>query len=599
MIKDQNFNTPVELDEILLNVRKPARYIGQEYNAVYKKLSYKNINFALCFPDSYEIGMSHLGLKILYNILNKQEDVYAQRCFSPWPDMQLQMQKQNIKLFSLETQTPLNYFDIIGFSLQYELGFTNVLGMLDLAGMALHSEQRKTGPLVIAGGPCCLNPEPMYKFIDAFFIGESEELILEFLNVYRQFKKKFLNFDKNNQDELTALKIELLERIARIEGIYVPRFYTQDFNHSLDLIPQKSYLPKKIKRRFVSDLNNAEYFEAPCVPYVDIVHDRISLEIMRGCPNRCYFCQAGFTINPLRMRSVENLISMARKIYANTGYDNISFCSLSSANYPQLKKLILKVHDFFKEKGLGISLPSLRVDKEFLSVISLISDLKKTGLTFAPEAGSGRLRKLINKNLDMEKLSETILTAYQTGWRRLKLYFMIGLPTETETDLLGIVQMINEYSELKKQVDGRPARVSVGISNFIPKAHTPFQWLGMERRDQLGVKQKFLRDRLLKRILDVDFHDIDMSFIEACLARGDRSMAAVIEKAYFLGARFDAWTNFFNYNIWQEAFEKTGLKAEHYVNEGYALDCVLPWDHIDCLIKKNELKQYYTNISTV
>ncbi|MCG2711191.1 MAG: TIGR03960 family B12-binding radical SAM protein [Candidatus Omnitrophica bacterium] len=584
MIKKIKGQKKVSIEDFLLEVRKPARYIGKEFNSIAKDIDDSGIHFALCFPDSYEIGVSHLGIKILYNILNNQNDVCCERCFSPWPDMEDKLRERGIGLFSLESQRQISAFDIIGFSLQYELCYTNVLSMLNLSGIPLQSSLRDAHPLIIAGGPCTVNPEPMAEFIDVFFIGEAEESILEFINIYRDLKKRFPLDADDNKERVKENRRQMLREISKIPGIYVPRFYVlkEVTRAKPRLVPGGSEFPEKIQRRFVADLEQAAYFTKPPVPFIDVVHDRISLEIMRGCPHRCFFCQAGFTINPVRVRSVPKLLELARQTYINTGYDDISFCALSSASYPYLKELISKTHSFAKENGMGISLPSLRIDKDFIGILSMLGDLKKTGLTFAPEAGSRRLRKLINKDIDMERLKEAVVEAYRSGWRRLKLYFMIGLPTETQDDLMGIINLIEKFSALKKSVDNKRAKVSVGISNFIPKAHTPFQWHPMETIESLVEKQSFLRKRLKRRYLDVDFHGAGMSFIEASLTRGGRPVSAVIRKAYEKGARFDAWKNMFDFNKWKNAFDEAGIDPEEIACQRRGIDIPLDWSHIDC-----------------
>ncbi len=584
MIKRLKEQKKVYLEDFLLEVRKPGRYIGREFNCIEKEVDESGIHFALCFPDSYEIGMSHLGIKILYNILNKQKDVCCERCFAPWPDMENELRRRGIGLFSLESRRQISAFDVIGFSLQYELCYTNVLSMLELADIPLSSSLRDCHPLIIAGGPCTVNPEPMAEFIDVFFIGEAEESILDFINAYRDLKKRFPLDEIGSKEVVKKNREQILAEISKIPGLYVPRFYElKEVNAAQRrIVPISKKFPERIKRRFVEDLENSDYFTKPPVPFIDVVHDRISLEIMRGCPNRCYFCQAGFTINPVRVRSVSKLLELARQTYFNTGYDDISFCALSSSNYPYLKELIRQMHLFAKENGMGISLPSLRIDKDFIGVLSMIGDLKKTGLTFAPEAGSSRLRKLINKDIDMQRLKEAVVEAYRSGWRRLKLYFMIGLPFETQDDLLDMVALIEEFSALKKSIDNKRAKISVGISNFIPKAHTPFQWHKMQTIESLLEKQSFLRKRLKRKYLDVDFHDARMSFIEAGLGRGDRHMSAVIKKAYEKGARFDAWKNMFDFNKWKEAFMEEDINAQEIVCQRRDKDKPLSWSHIDC-----------------
>jgi len=580
---------PVNLEPFLLEVRKPARYIANEVNSIIKEQTAAMINFALCFADAYELAMSHLGIKILYSVLNNIDDVYCERCFSPWTDMEEKMREHKIPLFALETARPIETYDIVGFSLQYELGYTNLLNMLDLSNIPLAGKDRDMcHPLVIAGGPCSTNPEPMADFIDVFFVGESEEMIVEFINVFREFKnKQSKNLEIADKPELKNKRHELLNQLAEIPGLYIPRFYNYDKNNVL--IPNNAQAAKTVSRRFVADLDRTVYFTKPPVPYIEIIHDRISIEIMRGCPNQCFFCQAGFTINPVRIRKVETIMALAQETYDNTGYDNISFCALSSANYPYLIELIKTMHAFCHPRGMGISLPSLRVDPQFLGLISMLEGLKKSGLTFAPEAGSSRLRKIINKDIDIEALKQAVLEAYRKGWKRLKLYFMVGLPTETDDDLLEIVKMIEEFSGLRKTIDGRWGQVSVGISNFIPKAHTPFQWLGMRTIESLQQKQDFLRQRLKRRNFEVDFHDPEMSFIEACMSRGDRRLGLVIKQAFDNGARFDAWNGVFDFELWKQAFSTTGIDPGEYVYNQKEFTQPLPWDHIDCGFPKYKL----------
>ncbi|MCG2704126.1 MAG: TIGR03960 family B12-binding radical SAM protein [Candidatus Omnitrophica bacterium] len=581
------------INDFLLEVQKPARYIGSEFNSVHKHLTPDMIHFAVCFPDAYEIGMSHLGLKIIYDILNRQDDVFCERCFTPWTDMEQQLRRRGIPLFGLESKTPLSEFDIIGFSLQYELGYTNVLNMLNLANIPLSSRERLRHPLVIAGGPCCYNPEPLSEFIDVFFLGEAEDMLLEFTALYRTFKNNTAALEKNDDAAYAKEKENFLRQAAGIEGLYLPRFYEyrQAGGKGFCRIPLFPEAAAKIKRRFLDSLENNDYATSPPVPFIEVVHDRINLEIMRGCPNRCLFCQAGFTMNPVRVRSVEKVRRMAEKTWRATGYDTLSFCALSSASYPYLKELIMSLHAFCAERGLGISLPSLRIDKEFLGIISMLGELKKTGLTFAPEAGSLRLRKVINKNIDVGELKEAVLEAYRAGWRRLKLYFMIGLPTETEEDLLCMINLIEEFSSLRKAIDGRRGKVSIGISNYIPKPHTPFQWLGMDDMSSLSAKQEFLRRRLSGKYLDVDFHNVRMSYVEAYLSRADRSAAAVIKKAFENGARFDAWTDKFNFNIWMDAFRQAEIAPDYFVHKHHDFQACLPWEHIDCGVRRQALQE--------
>ena len=547
-------------EEFLDSVEKPARYIGGEVNSIVKEITPDMLKFAICFPDIYEIGMSHLGIKILYHILNKQPDVSCQRCFSPWMDAEAVLREKKIPLTSLENKMALSEFDIIGFSLQYDLCYTNVLNILDLSGIPVYSKDRDSNhPVVIAGGPCAYNPEPMVEFIDAFVVGEAEEVVLEIIQKFRD-----TSFKNNRNKDL------ILKALAQIPGVYVPKFYSLESSG-------------QIVRRYIEDFSKVDVPTALPIPFINIVHDRIAIEIMRGCPNNCYFCQAGFTSRPVRTRTADQVLELAKLSYQNTGLEKIAFCSLSSANYPQLKELIFRMHDFCKDKGIGVSLPSLRIDKEFTEVLSLISSMKKTGLTFAPEAGTDRMRKLINKNLDMDRLKEAVIEAYRLGWQKIKLYFMIGLPGETELDLEGIVSLADEFSLLRKQVSRRRGQINVSISNFIPKPHTPFQWFGMDTRESLLKKQQFIYNKMkpLKH-LNVSFHDIKMGFLESYLSRGDRTMHSIIYKAFSLGARFDAWSSEFNYNIWQEAFKEHPINPEQYVCCKKEISSDLPWSFIRC-----------------
>ncbi|MCP4650051.1 MAG: TIGR03960 family B12-binding radical SAM protein [PVC group bacterium] len=574
----------MEIEKFLLDVQKPGRYIGREFNSINKEITPDTFNFVLCFPDVYEIGMSHLGMKVLYHILNKQKDVFCERCFAPWTDMEKVLREQAIPLMSLESQRSLQEFDVIGFSLQYELSFTNVLNMLDLANIPLYSKDRVRAPLIIAGGPCAYNPEPMAEFIDVFVVGEAEELILELVAACREFKDTVTHIPESDLEVYAQAKEKLLLKLANIEGVYVPRFYNPEVENGMivSVTARDQDIPCSIKRRYVEDLDAAEFPVSPPVPYVEIVHDRISLEIMRGCPNQCFFCQAGFVTKPVRIRSAEKVIQLAEESYRNTGYEKISFCALSSANYPHLQEVISRLHSSCQEKGVGISLPSLRVNKDFSGILALMGGLKKSGLTFAPEAGSERLRRLINKQIDIQRLKEAVLEAYRLGWKKLKLYFMIGLPTETEEDLESIVALVKEFTLLRKEVDGRRGQINVSISNFIPKPHTPFQWMGMEKTDVLLNKQEFLRSKLRAKNIDISFHDVKMSFLEAYLCRGDRSLHVVLEKAFRLGARFDGWSNMFNSNIWKEALGQHALGAQEYVCKPREQTESLPWGHIDC-----------------
>lgn len=548
---------PLLTKELLLSVSKPARYIGGEMGSVKKDLSSVDVKVCLCFPDTYEIGMSHLGLRILYDLINRRADCAAERAFSPWVDMEEKMRQQNIPLFSLETKTRVKDFDILGFSLQYELSYTNALNVLSLAGIPLRSQGRDSSfPLIIAGGACALNPEPMADFIDCFVIGEAEDAISEIMDAVKEHKRS----GSNDKDLL-------LKRLAEIEGVYAP------------LYPPCG---KKVVKRFVKDLDKSLDVERWIVPYIEIVHDRISVEIMRGCPHGCCFCQARSSFYPLRILSADKIIDGTRRLYQKTGYEDISLLSLSSSDHPELKDIVVRLAREFKDKGVGISLPSLRAKGYVGELSQIFGSTRKTSLTFAPEAGTQRLRRVIHKNIDIAELFDVARQAYGAGYRLLKLYFMIGLPTETQEDLDGIIDLCVRLSQSKKEIDGHPAQLNVSISNFIPKPHTLFQKEGALSREALLEKQDYLRKRLkrYRGTIHPTFHDVRASFLETVLARGDRRLGQVIEEAFHHGAKFDAWGNQFNFSIWKDAFRATAVDPDAYVRppkDGQA-PC---WDFID------------------
>lgn len=532
-----------KLEGILLSVAKPGRYLGNEWNAAKKDLDRVDVKFALAFPDIYDVGMSYLGFRIIYGVLNNSCDIACERVFAPWPDLEEKLRQNNIPLFSLESKTPIRDFDIIGFSLTYELNYTNVLNMLDLAGVPVRAEDRRSQgyPLIIAGGPSAFNPAPMEEFIDAFIIGEGEEVILEIADVYKKvigskFQVPFSRLAENIEHRtwnIEHTKEALLEELANIEGVYVPRF------------------PKEVKRRIVKDLNSSFYPTKELVPYVQVIHDRIILEIMRGCPFGCNFCQASSFYKPLRIRSKEKILQLAKEIYLNTGYDEISFLSLSTGNYPGIAALISELMDEFKKLGVGVSLPSLRSDDILKALPSLIVKIKKTGLTFAPEAGTERLRKYINKDIDVEKIVHACAEAFKLGWRLVKFYFMIGLPTETYEDLAGISDFVHRVLRLKNDIE-----ISVSVNAFVPKFGTPF---ADERTDDLNTlldKQRFLKDRFRNRRVKLSFHDARLSVLEGKFNRPDKRLSRVIYSAWEKGARFDSWKEFFNYDLWSSSFNE-------------------------------------------
>lgn len=547
------------LEEMLMNVRKPGRYTGGEWNAVKKQWGDDKVKFLLAFPDLYEVGMSYLGMKILYGILNNREDCLCERAFSPWVDFEKLLRENNFPLFSLESRKPIGEFDIIGFSLAYELSYTNVLNILDLGRIPLRSSERSNGdPLVIAGGPCCYNPEPMSEFIDAFLIGDGEEAIGEIVEAYKVSRHQNVKVSRK----------ELLMRLSKIEGIYVPSFY------------EKGIRPK-IKKRIIENLDDAFYPTKQIVPNIQIVHDRLALEIMRGCKNACKFCQASATYRPCRERSVANILMLAKEAYRMTGFDEISLLSLSSGDYSGIKEAIDALNDEFAGKSVSISVPSLRIEEIVDKLPQLISKVKRPGLTFAPEAGDDSLRRRINKNIDIKKLFDAALESFRLGWRRVKLYYMIGLPGEKEEDVMKIADMLYKISDLKRKSDGKSAHVTASVNAFIPKPHTPFEREPMDPREALEKKKMILRKAIKSKMIELDFHSFDMSYIEALLSRGDREVCGLIYETWKDGSRFDGWQELFSIDRWIVSAEKIGLDHASYVLQGRDSASRLPWDFID------------------
>lgn len=577
--------------KILPEVEKPARYTGGEWNTVSKDLSQVKIKFALAFPEVYEVGMSHLGSRILYGLLNEIEDTAVERVYAPWPDMEEKMRSFGIPLFSLESFQPVKDFDFLGFTFQYELTFTNILNMLDLAGIPLKSEERKTGdPFVIAGGPSAFNPETMSLFIDFFVLGDGEEVILEIMQTYREWLS-----------EGCSDRESFLKKAASIQGVYVPSFYRDFYNEQGEFIklePVIQEVPPVVKKRLVKNLNQAYYPKSWIVPYLKIVHDRVMLEIFRGCTRGCRFCQAGILYRPVRERTPEKLKKLAGEIIDRTGYEEISLTSLSSADYSNIQSLILTLQEHFEQEGINISLPSLRVDSFSVGLAKKFKRQKKSGLTFAPEAGTQRLRDVINKNISDEDLFTAVKEAFQAGWNQIKLYFMIGLPTERDEDLDGIINLAYRVLEIfKEAVEDKKRRnrlkVTVSASTFVPKPHTPFQWEPQISLEEIKRKQNYLRERLRGKNLTFDWHEPRASFLEAALSRGDRRISEVIFKAWELGCKFDGWGEKLNFEKWQKAFSLTGLQPEKYANQKLNLGSNLPWDHISTGVTKKFLITEY------
>ncbi len=564
--------------DILPRVSKPARYTGSEVNMIRKDWASSHIKMAFAFPDVYEIGMSHIGAKILYGLINETTPHLMERSFAPWPDMEDIMREEKIPLYSLESFTPLNQFDVVGFSLQYELSITNVLNMLDLSCIPVrNSERGNKDPLVIAGGPVVFNPEPFADFIDAFLIGDGEEVTVEFLNCLHK------NRDLPRED--------LLVELASIEGVYIPSLYTVTYNEDGTLKEMQTIragVPTKVRKRLVRDLNTSYYPDKPIVPYMEIVHDRAVLEVMRGCQRACRFCHAGTVYRPVREKSVEVLKKQAEAQLKNTGFDEISLASLSTLDYSGVDPLVRHLVKSYASQGIGVSLPSLRVDAFSIDLANEVQKVRKTTLTLAPEAGSQRLRDVINKNVSEEDLLTAAESAFKSGWMSLKLYFMVGLPTETEEDLDGIMELLYRVKTVGNRYSRRPVEIRASMACFVPKGHTPFQWQAQASIDALEGKRHYMMKSKIKNV-KMSFHDSRTSFLEGVMARGDRRLGEVIYEAWQRGCKFDGWSEYFRFSTWMAVFADCQLDPNFYIRERN-YDELFPWDFIDTGVSKAYLR---------
>lgn len=572
-----------KIEKHLLSVQKPSRYIGGEVGSVIKDKSKVDVRFAFCFPDTYDIGMSHLGMKILYSLTNMRENCWCERVFAPSEDFETIMRENDIPLYALESLDPIRDFDFIGFTMQYELSYTNVLNMLDLAGIPVFAKDRteELTQIVVAGGPCVCNPEPLADFFDLFILGEGEEVNLELMDLYFEMKKQ------------GASRLDFLHKAAQIEGIYVPRFYKFSYKDDGTILKVEATdgAPAVVRKRIIRDLDKVFYPDNFVVPFTEIVQDRVSVEVLRGCIRGCRFCQAGFIYRPFREKNVDTVVKEAKCLCENTGYDEVSLASLSTSDHSDIDPMLTELINYTAQEKINLSLPSLRMDNFSESLLEKIKRVRKSGLTFAAEGGTQRLRDVINKNITEEEIMNTCRIAFEGGYATVKLYFMMGLPTETDEDIVGIAELAQRVVDLFYSIENRPkgkgVQVSVSCATFVPKPFTPFEFEPQDTREMIEHKQKLLVSVIKSKKIRVSWHDPNVSILEAVLAKGDRRLCDVIYTAWKKGCKFDSWSEHYKFDKWMEAFEECGIDPAFYANRRFDYDEILPWDHLDYLVSKD------------